>query len=102
MDKSKLKTIARHLEGINPKTLEGLARLANSKDFVHLAELIRVIKYDILRNEFSYPYSNSEKNAQQKAYYHGGDYFLTLVVNSVKKSGQVLDVLEEGKNAKDK
>lgn len=91
----KITTILKHAEGIDEKTLEGLMKLGNSPNIKHLFEAIRIVKYGILRDEFSYPEANPVKNSVNKAFYKGGDYFLTLLVRLINKSPEMMDKIEE-------
>lgn len=75
-------------------------KLGNSRSINSLYEAIRVIKYVILRDEFSYPEANMEKNALNKSFYKGGDYYLTLLVRLIKRSPEMLDKLEEEREKK--
>lgn len=95
MVKSNIKNISRKVEGIDTKTLEGLVGLLNSKHVSHIYEAIKSIKYVILRDEFSFPEGDPVKNALNKSFYKGGDFYLTLLVNLIKKSPELLDVNEE-------
>lgn len=76
-------------------------RLGNNKDIQNLYEAIKVLKYVILRDEFSYPEGNPVKNSVNKAFYKGGDYFLTLLVNLIKRSPEMLDKYEEEREKND-
>lgn len=100
MAKDNLDSLLKQISGIDPKTIEGLIALSNSKNIKYLYEAIRVIKYSILRDEFSYPEMDPIKNAINKAYYKGGDYFLTMLVKLIKQSPVLADKIEESAEKK--
>ena len=95
MAKNSIKQILNHTDQIDESTLKGLYRLSNNKEVKHLFTAIIVMKHGILRDEFSYPSKEPVKNALNKEFHKGGDYFLTILVNLIKKSPELLDRLEE-------
>lgn len=76
--------------------MAGLVALSNSPNAKYLYEAIRNIKYIILRDEFSFSEANPIKNSVNKAFFKGGDYFLTILVKMIKQSDVLADKLEEG------
>lgn len=98
----KLDHIIRKSDGITEKTLNELLSLSNAKTINSLYEAVRIIKYNILRDEFSFPEGDEKRNAQNKAFCKGGDFYLTLLVSLIKRSGEMLDKLEESKEKKGK
>lgn len=98
-DKTKVRNILSKIEGLDPKDLKNINNLADKKQTQSLYAAVRFIKQNLLLDEFSYSEMDPVKNAINKAFHKGGDYYLTLLVNLIKKSGNILDYLEE-KNAK--
>lgn len=97
---SKIDHIIRKSDGITEKTLNDLLTLSNAKSIASLYEAVRIIKYNILRDEFSFPEGDEKRNAQNKAFCKGGDFYLTLLMSLIKRSGEMLDKLEESKEKK--
>lgn len=93
-DKS-VKKLREDSGNIRQETLEGLMRLGNTDDIKHLYQAIRDIKYQILRDEFAVSTNDVYKHAIRKEWYKGGDYFLTILAQVIKKSPAMLDVIEE-------
>lgn len=95
----KVKHILNKIDGIGTKELKGINVLSEKKQIEALYTAIRSIKQNILLDEFSYSEMDPVKNAINKSFHKGGDYYLSLLVNLIKKSGNILDYIEE-QNAK--
>jgi hypothetical protein len=73
----------------------GLVKLTNSPNFKYLGMLIRLMKQNILFDEFVYPENDPVKNSINKSFHKGGDWFLTVLANTCKNAGTYADELEE-------
>lgn len=90
-----LKNLIRENNNLDRKTLAGLAKISSVKESKDLYDYIVFLKKIILRDEFSFSEKDPVANALNKSFYKGADYYLTLLANTIKKSGDILDKLEE-------
>lgn len=92
--KNKLK-IDPQIRNASKEMLNGLVQLSTSPHYKHIGALIRLIKQNLLLDEFSYPASDPVKNALNKEYCKGIDKGLSLLANTIKDAGNLADSLEE-------
>lgn len=91
----KLKLTNPFISGVDPSTLHGLLSLSNSPHYVHVGDLIRLIKQNVMMDEFAHSAVDPVKNSLHKEYCKGIDAGLTLLAKVIRDAGLLADEMEE-------